>query len=97
MWITAVLSILSALPMLIKSAEEAFSGKPGSGALKKQLVLDTTQAALIIANQVNPMPEIQNQAIMNTVSVLTDSTVNVFNTVDLLNGGTQTPTEPIQP
>ena len=91
MWLSTVLSILSALPMLIKGAEEAFSGKPGSGALKKQLVLDTTQAALMIANQVNPMPEAQSKAIMATVNVLTDSTVSVLNTVDLLNGGTQEP------
>ena len=89
MWLTSILSILSVLPMMIKNAEEAFSGRPGSGALKKQLVLDTTQAALLIANQVNPMPEAQSKAIMSTVNILTDSTVKILNEVDLLNGGTQ--------
>ncbi len=96
MWLQAMLSILSILPTMIKSAEDAFSGKPGSGALKKQLVLDTTQAALAIANQINPITEGQSQAIMGTVNTLTDSTVAILNTVDLLNGGAQEQSTPIQ-
>jgi hypothetical protein len=78
-----VLQVLTALPSLIQTAEVAFSGKPGSGKFKKQFVMDTVNAALVIAPTAGAKitPE-QQEAVSATSSALVDSVVaniNAFN------------------
>lgn len=81
-----MLQILSALPSLIQTAEVAFSGKPGSGKFKKQFVMDTINAALVIAPTAGAkITEEQQQAISTTSSALVDSVVanvNAFKKMD---------------
>jgi hypothetical protein len=77
------LQVLTALPSLIQTAEVAFSGKPGSGKFKKQFVMDTINAALVIAPTAGAKitPE-QQEAVSATSSALVDSVVaniNAFN------------------
>lgn len=75
-----VLQILGALPTLIIGAEQAFSGKPGSGKYKKQLVMDTVNAALTIAPTAGAkISEEQKQAVSATSSALVDSVVANIN------------------
>jgi hypothetical protein len=88
MWLTLIpliLSIVSQLPTLIKEAEAAFGGQSGSGALKKAFVTDAATAALGVYQSVapHPLPADHAASILSTVSSLTDSTVQAFNTAGL--------------
>ena len=59
MWLSLIpiiMSIVSELPKLIGTAEAAFSGKPGSGALKKQFVVEAASQALSVYQAVSPHP-----------------------------------------
>lgn len=75
-----VLQILGVLPNLIIGAEQAFSGKPGSGKFKKQLVMDTVNVALSVAPTVGAkITEEQQQTISSASSLLVDSVVANIN------------------
>lgn len=78
-----LVGIMSALPTLIQTAETAFSGHPGSGKAKKELVMASTATILGMASQAKPGLLTQDQAddILGSVSVLTDSTVAIINSV----------------
>jgi hypothetical protein len=81
-FIPLILSILSELPGLISKAEAAFSGKPGTGELKKAFIMEAVNVALDayagIATDHPLAPELKT-AILNTVNSVTDATVAGFN------------------
>lgn len=81
-FIPLILSVLTQLPDLISKAEAAFSGKPGSGELKKSFVLQAITLALDayagIATD-HPLSPALRTAILATVNSVTDSTVAAFN------------------
>lgn len=62
------LQILTALPNLIMTAEQAFNGKPGSGKFKKQFVMDTVNAALTIAPSAGAKITAEQQEAVSTTS-----------------------------
>lgn len=79
-FLALTLQILTALPNLIMTAEQAFSGKPGSGKHKKQLVMDTVNAALAIAPTAGAkITTEQQQAVSATSSALIESVVANIN------------------
>lgn len=81
------LQVLTALPSLIQTAEVAFSGKPGSGKFKKQFVMDTINAALVIASTAgSEITAAQQQAISASSSVLVDSVVANINAFKKMSG-----------
>ena len=78
-----LIGIMSAIPTLIQTAETAFSGHPGSGAAKKQLVMQSTAVMLGLAGSAKPglLTDEKSSAILASVSALTDSTVAIINSV----------------
>jgi hypothetical protein len=79
------LQVLTALPSLIQTAEVAFSGKPGSGKFKKQFVMDTINAALVIAPTAGAkITTEQQEAIYGSSAALVDNivvNVNAFKAI----------------
>lgn len=79
-----LMNIFSTLPTLIVNAEEAFSGKPGSGALKKKFVLDSVNAAVTIyeaTEKKGPVEQDQRDRIADASSGMIDSIVGGMNAV----------------
>lgn len=81
-----LLPLLSQLPALIQEAEKAFSGKPGSGAAKKQLVLNTVSTALNVLHETGQadIPADHHMVIVNHTSNLIDGIVTAMNDVEAL-------------
>ena len=82
-YIQIAMSLLGTIPALIATAEEAFSGKPGSGAEKKRLVTDAARAMMNTLSMVPGVerskmlsPEFQDK-IMNTVDVVIEEIVKL--------------------
>jgi hypothetical protein len=91
MWlqlIPLILSIVGELPSLITKAEAAFSGKPGSGALKKSFVVEAAGAALNAYQTLSPHPLAPDHvsSVLGTISTITDATVAAMNTAGILMG-----------
>jgi hypothetical protein len=84
--IPLILQIFANLPALIMMAEKAFSGTPGSGEAKKELVLNSVKAAVTVYKTVNPadIPPEAEKAILTATSSLTDATVQTLNAYNLL-------------
>lgn len=74
------LQALSLVPGLILGAEQAFSGKKGSGKAKKKLVMDSTKAAVAAAK----LKKKDADVVLQTVSQFTDATVKTLNAVNAL-------------
>jgi hypothetical protein len=89
-FIPVLMQFLASLPGLIQTAEHAFSGKPGSGEAKKELVTGIVNEGLKTYQSVVPkeqqLPEEQVQAIQNTVDTVIDTTVDVMNTAKVIMG-----------
>lgn len=83
--IPLALSILKELPGLVLVAEAAFSGKPGSGAAKKEMVQMLAQAGLNLYQGVSGQQLSADavKALMATVSAVTDAIVTAFNAVQV--------------
>src|SRR6185369_14933695 len=84
-YLPLVLHLAGKLPSLIAQAEAAFSGQTGSGAQKKQLVMDGLQEILddlqvLAPNLVTPE---QAKAITATVMLMSDGIVSALNTAKL--------------
>lgn len=81
-----LLPLLSQLPTLIQEAEKAFSGKPGSGAAKKQLVMDTVDTALTVLHQTGHanIPADHHALILSHTSSLVENIVKAVNDVEAL-------------
>jgi hypothetical protein len=88
--IPVILQFLMALPGLIKEAETAFSGAPGSGALKKQFVVDSVTATMAAANAagVSSLDDNRQKAVIAAVSSVADATVASFNAAKLFTKST---------
>lgn len=76
-----ILPLLSELPSLILKAEQAFSGKAGSGSAKKDLVLQLIDTALELEQQITGKKLTAEQvAVIHTaVASLIDTIVNALN------------------
>ena len=85
--LTTLLQIMAVIPSLITTAEIAFSGKPGNGPAKKELVMEATQAALIATGTMTgkPFSKEESRTILDTVSGFTDAAVEIVNSVDGFN------------
>lgn len=80
-----VLSLLGKLPELIAMAERAFSGKPGSGAAKKELVMGSVATSLEAANLAGAnLSEDDKAKVMGVTSKAVDTTVDVLKTANVL-------------
>jgi hypothetical protein len=75
--IPLVIDLILHLPDLIKAAQQAFSGTPVEGSVKKTLVMDGVSALLAAASKLSPIPVTsgQVQTIIETISELVDSHV----------------------
>lgn len=82
-----VMQLIGVVPGLITQAEMAFSGKPGSGAAKKQFVIEGATALLQAMGTLKPglMTPAQRDAIMATIASITDSIVMAINTAKLFD------------
>lgn len=78
-----LVGIMSAIPTLVQTAETALSGHTGSGEAKKKLVMQSAATLIGLAGAAKPgmLKEEQAQSILESVSVLTDSTVAIINSV----------------
>lgn len=76
-----ILSLLPSVLSLIPVAEAAFSGRPGSGAAKKELVMQGVQIGTQVAGQF--VPELQNPEVLGAVhraaGAVVDATVAAMN------------------
>lgn len=92
-WIIQLLfSLGSSVPGLISMAEQAFSGKPGSGEQKKELVLQSTDMlvksfAMVPGADKTALnrPEVHEE-IMLLASNLTDSVVRIVKLIGAFRG-----------
>lgn len=89
-YIPVFMQFLIAIPQLVQTAETAFSGKPGSGAAKKDLVVGIVNQGLTTYQQVasDKLPPESVVAIQETVSTVIDVTVNAMNAGEVLAHGT---------
>jgi hypothetical protein len=89
--IPIILQLIAQLPSLIQVAEQAFSGKPGSGAAKKEFVQNSVDTALNVVQQVAPgqLNTEQAKAISATAGIVIDATVAVMKTADVMKGASQ--------
>ena len=94
--IPLILQFILKLPELIQLAEQAFSGKPGNGEAKKQLVLNSATAVLQAEQTISGKTIAPDHvdAIMSSVNALTDATVKIFHAVDVFEHKDPTPTAP---
>ena len=94
--LATLLQILAAVPSLIVTAEKAFSGSPGSGAAKKELIMQATANVINSAGLISgePVDDAHRQVVLGSVSAFTDATVAIMNSVDALGKSeTVVPTE----
>ena len=85
-WMLPLVGILVAtLPGLIAQAEEAFSGKPDSGQLKKKFVTDAVRAMMLSIGAVNAtlLTKPQQDAILKTIDSITEAIVDAYTTAEL--------------
>ena len=84
-YLPLVLQLMARMPGLVAKAQAAFSGKPGSGELKKELVEEGIKEAIADLNILAPdlLTEEQENAIVATVMSITDSIVLGLNTAKL--------------
>lgn len=100
MWITllpVLLQLLAELPNLIQKAEQAFSGKPGSGVLKKEFVEEAALTGLDMYQGVTKQslhPD-EMKAIQGSISKLIDTSVDIMNTAQVIQGPNPTPINPV--
>ena len=85
--LATLLQILTSVPSLIVVAEKAFSGTPGSGAAKKELIMSATENVINAAGLISgePVNDEHRQVVLGTVSAFTDATVGILNSVDALD------------
>ncbi|HEY2995951.1 MAG TPA: hypothetical protein VGM22_24300 [Methylomirabilota bacterium] len=79
--------VFSMLPQLIQAAELAFGHVRGSGAAKKQVVMDSVRVGLEVANQVNGKPVLDEKmqaVIIDTAGGLVDTVVSVAKAAGLM-------------
>ena len=84
-YLPLVLHLAGKLPTLVAQAQAAFSGQPGSGAQKKQLVEDGLQEVLDDLKVLAPnlLTADQETAIKATVMLMADGVVSALNTAKL--------------
>jgi len=102
MWaqlLPVMLQFLMAVPQLVATAETAFSGRPGSGAAKKDLVLSVVNQGLRTYQHMatHKLPANQVAAIQGTANVLVDSTVALLNASQVMPHTTIETFEPTPP
>ncbi len=92
-YLPLVLHLAGKLPGLIAKAQAAFSGQPGSGAQKKELVEQGIQEAIDDLNLLAPnlLTEPQEEAIKATVMSMSDSIVMALNTAKLFQSAATKP------
>lgn len=90
-WLMFAMQIISAIPSLVTTAETAFSGKPGSGAYKKKLVMDSVMTGLSLSPAFGtPMTDDQKKAVEQVSSTMVDAvvtTINAFENRPTVDGG----------
>jgi|GEM_PF-4170897 len=84
-----VVQVLTALPALIKAAEEAFGMIKGKGAMKKETVMNAVNAGLVIAaatgNDDAMKPEVR-AVVGDLASKATDGIVATYNAANAWAG-----------
>lgn len=88
-----VFQLLAIVPPLISQAEIAFSGQPGSGAKKKEFVMASAKAMLETQDMLNKdlMTPVQEAAVLDTISEVTDAIVSAVRTAKLFQVQTVNP------
>jgi len=80
-WLPLLLQIIGMLPGLIRGAELAFSGKPGSGQAKKDLVMDAVKVGTAVAQNLGTIDTTTGSLINTNVGQVVDSMVTTINAV----------------
>ena len=77
-----IFQVLASLPSLIAQAEAAFGHKTGTGAAKKEVVLNSVKTALDVAAHFEPtLDQAKKDVILGAASSLTDAVVGTMNAV----------------